>query len=200
MDAQKEKILKAAEELIQAGDGAAERLTVRAIAEKAGVGVGLINYHFQTKENLIELCVQRIIGRVVSGFRPVHEAASGRERVKAAAKEVFRFLLENPAVSRISILGDLKSPGTQDNTMGTVEGFLRLLGDASPRARAQVFAFTATLQEAFLRRDITSACLGYDVRIPEERDALSGLLADTLLETGKEGAEWTASLEKRAPR
>lgn len=182
MDAIKEKIQTAAEQLILSGSGEVEKITTRAIAQRAGVAPGLINYHFQTKENLIELCVQRIIGGVVSRFQPAGSARTGKERVKAAAKEVLDFLLENPADTRISILGDWKRPAAADNTMGTAQGFLRLLGGGSPEARARIFAFTSAIQAAFLRREVSKECLGFDIRKKEERDAYLDLLSDGLLE------------------
>jgi AcrR family transcriptional regulator len=40
--------------------GDIKKITIRRIAEEAGVGVGLINHYFETKDNLIEVCVQKI--------------------------------------------------------------------------------------------------------------------------------------------
>ena len=57
----KEKIIDATVSLIESSDGLIENITMRAIAQKADVAVGLINYHFTSKKNLIEICVQRII-------------------------------------------------------------------------------------------------------------------------------------------
>lgn len=48
----KEKIYRAAEELLEeTGDPA--KITTRRIAERAGVGTGLINYHFQSRDKLL---------------------------------------------------------------------------------------------------------------------------------------------------
>ncbi len=67
-DSVKEKLIMVTIELITGGGGNIEDITTRAIAQKAGVGVGLVNYHFQTKDNLIEICVGRIIRNVISVF------------------------------------------------------------------------------------------------------------------------------------
>ena len=48
---EKEVIIKATTELIQENDGNITKITSRRIAERAGVGLGLINYHFESKEN-----------------------------------------------------------------------------------------------------------------------------------------------------
>lgn len=182
--------MAAATALIMNGDGSIEKITTRAIAEQAGVGLGLVNYHFQNKDRLIELCVQRIIAGVIGGFEPPLKSGSGSERLKATAKAVFDFLMENPAVSRISILGDFRAPQAEDNTMRTAAGFLATAGVDSPEYRAAAFALTSTMQGAFLRREAGKSCMGYDIRIKEERDACIDFLADALFgEAGKLTAE-----------
>ena len=66
----KEAIICATTELIQEFDGDVNKITLRRISERANVGLGLINYHFGSKEQLITLCVQRIINNVVLNFSP----------------------------------------------------------------------------------------------------------------------------------
>lgn len=96
-DQAKEKIIAVTTQLIENSGGNIDEITTRAIAEKAGVGVGLVNYHFQTKENLIEICVQRIIGNVIGSFKlSAMENMGGIERVKAVMKLVADFLIQNP--------------------------------------------------------------------------------------------------------
>lgn len=60
--------MEATTELIEQHNGNIKVITARMIAAKADVGLGLINYHFGSKEKLITECVQRIIGGVVAGF------------------------------------------------------------------------------------------------------------------------------------
>jgi AcrR family transcriptional regulator len=120
----KERIIRATMELIEQGNGRAEEITTRMIADKTGIGVGLIHYHFQTKERLLELCVQRMIGGVIAGFRPSASGTlTGTEALKSVAKEVADFLMDHPSISRISILGDLAAPQADDNTAKTMRGF-----------------------------------------------------------------------------
>lgn len=64
----KEIIIQATTALIEENSGHVQRITARTIAERAGGGLGLINYPFTSKENLITICVQRIIGNVIAGF------------------------------------------------------------------------------------------------------------------------------------
>lgn len=180
----KEKIIQVTMELIEKSDGHIETITTRTISEKAEVGVGLINYHFQTKENLIEICVQKIIEDVISKFKPeTGENLGYFEKIRAAAKSVMDFLMSNPAVSRISILGDFGKPKILDNTMKTVQGFSYSLNELEISANLktiQVFGFVSILQAAFLRKDLSKELFGFDFYIKEERDAFIDIIAESL--------------------
>ena len=217
----KERIIRATMELIEQGNGRAEEITTRMIADKTGIGVGLIHYHFQTKERLLELCVQRMIGGVIARFRPSEAGRlTGTNALKSVAKEVADFLMDHPSISRISILGDLAAPAPEDNTAKTMRGFAMAYNggrmadgaEAGPVRKAaenagaagavenaetaetagaagtaqasllqaRLFALTAMLQAAFLRRDISGETFGRDVRIKEERDRYIDWLTDQL--------------------
>ncbi|MHB8129729.1 MAG: TetR/AcrR family transcriptional regulator [Mobilitalea sp.] len=170
----KEKIIAVTTDLIQSSSGKIEEITTRMIAEQAGVGIGLINYHFVSKDQLIEICVQRIISNVIASFRPeVSSKLNPIERLKIVAKLVIDFLLANPAVSRISIVGDYNNPKILDNTMKTMVGFSNSLVNYScseADKKILLFDLTSILQAAFLRKDISKECFGLDFNKKEERD------------------------------
>ena len=63
----KQLIMETAMQLVRE-HGDISKITIRDISARANVGVSLVNYHFQTKENLINQCVKKIIGKVISGF------------------------------------------------------------------------------------------------------------------------------------
>lgn len=181
----KERLMLVTTDLIQASNGNMEEITTRMITEKAKVGIGLINYHFGTKDNLIELCVQRIIETVITSFKPnVNQASSPTERLKYTAKLVADFLVDNPAVARISIIGDYRNPKILDNTMKTVFGFSNSLRDLSSSEQDKkliLFSFTSILQATFLRKEISKDIFGFDFNIKEERDKFIDDTIDTLL-------------------
>lgn len=177
----KKAILDATIQLIQESAGNTEALTIRAIAERGNVGVGLINYHFQTKENLIEMSVQKIIGEVISKFRPdTKENLSHLEQLKSVVKSVADFLAMQSSVSQISILGDYKTPKASDNTMQTVKGFSLSLQDTRPEKEStlQLFMLTSVLQAVFLRRDLSKELFGYDYNDKTQRDKLIDAVMD----------------------
>ncbi len=181
----KEKIIAVTIDLIQASNGNVKEITTRSIAEKANVGVGLINYHFQTKDNLIEICVQQIIGSVISQFKPeLNTSLNPNDRLLYVVKQVADFLMDNKAVSRISILGDYTNPQVLDNTMKTVKGFYASLGQYNISDRDKnilLFAVTSILQSSFLRADMSRELFGYDMHNKPERDAFIDFIVKRLL-------------------
>lgn len=60
----KEKIFQATLELITGGEDA-ERITTRQIAAQAGVNPALVNYYYQSKENLLSQVVGMMMGGII---------------------------------------------------------------------------------------------------------------------------------------
>lgn len=180
----KNRIIEAATELIEQHDGNVKEITARAIAGKAGVGLGLINYHFGSKEELITECVQRIIGKVVEGFRMTGHYETDKERIRACAVYVFHFLFEHSAISRISILGDLRNYTEDCNSVLTQRGFSLSLKNDMPAGNGNmaVFILTAAMQTAFLGSETVRQLLGYDFTKAEERAAYINKLVDILFD------------------
>lgn len=56
----KEVIIDVTTELIRENNGNVTKITSRKIAERAEVGLGLINYHFGSKENLITIVFREL--------------------------------------------------------------------------------------------------------------------------------------------
>ncbi|MDO4356395.1 MAG: TetR/AcrR family transcriptional regulator [Clostridia bacterium] len=180
----KERIIAATTELIEQSEGDVECITARAIAERANVCLGLINYHFGCKENLITVCVQRIICHVVAGMEMAQDCGSDRQRLTIWATHVFDFLFEHSAISRLSILGDLRNYTEDCNSVRTQRGFVRSMTEDVDEADRPFAAFvlTAAMQAAFLGRDAAQAVLGYDFARPEDRRAYIERLVNGLFD------------------
>jgi len=180
----KQKIIAQTIALIKESNGDTEKVTIRKIAERAKVSTGLMNHYFESKEKLLELCVQTIINGVVMSFKPeLPEDDAPGQVLKSVAKQVMDFLMDNQQISRISILGDLSAPKEKDNTMGTALGFSKYVpGDALAKARmADAFMLTAILQESFLRKDVLKSMLGIDLYDKTERDAYIDRIVEKII-------------------
>ena len=184
----KETIIYATTELIQECNGDVNKITLRKISERAGVGLGLINYHFGSKEQLIVLCVQRIINNVVMCFSPdkkIYDENDGledKDRLEDWAKQVYDFLFENYAISSISILGDMQNYHVKSNSVYTQKGFsMAIQNDISEeKKRLLAFMLTSSMQVAFLSGNASKEILGYDLRIKRERDSFVESLVELL--------------------
>ena len=177
----KENIVANTIALIRESSGDTESISIRKIAERAGIGIGLVNHYFQSKEHLIEVCVQTIISDVIRTFSPeTNESQTPVEITKCVARQVMDFLMDNSQIARVSIMGDCRQPKTADNTMKTVLGFAHCLsgGQITDMHTKSAFMITSVLQAAFLRKDVLRECLHVDFYDSEQR----GLFIDQLIE------------------
>lgn len=184
----KEKMIQVTIELIQESHGAVSEVTSRKIAARAGVGLGLINYHFGSKEELIRISVQRIIDQIVTCFKPNKRVYStepklaDQERLTDWAKQVFDFLFDHSAISAISILGDMQNYHANCNSVNTQKGFrLAIQNDFNEeKKRILVFMLTSAMQIAFLQGESAKEILGYNLKLKEERDHYIELMTELL--------------------
>ena len=61
----KEAIVQAAIALMEEKENRLDEITVREICKRAGVGLGLVNYHFGSKERLLAACGNRLAERAM---------------------------------------------------------------------------------------------------------------------------------------
>ncbi|NLV73683.1 MAG: TetR/AcrR family transcriptional regulator [Chloroflexi bacterium] len=161
----KESIIDATTELIRESNGNLNQVTIRNIALRADVSIGLINYHFMSKQQLIEVCVERIIRQVIRSFKFNQGINEPKDRLLSGAISVFAFLEENPEIAKVSILSDLSSPQTNTNSVTSYKGILNALPDSFSEEKKKVVAFMllSTIQSAFLNRTIANDLLDFDL-------------------------------------
>ena len=186
----KEIIIKSTIELIEQSNGDIKKITSRSIAEKSGIALGLINYHFESKENLIAICVQRIINNVLMNFAPdkvdyvKDDGLTDKERLISFAKQTYDFLFANYSLVKISILSDFANYQPQSNSALTQMGFLFALRKNIPEDRKKLIAFSLTsiMQDAFLAGENSEAIVGYNLMDKEQRDRFVFDTVSTLME------------------
>jgi AcrR family transcriptional regulator len=185
----KERIIRATVSLIENSDGFVENITLRAIAQEADVAVGLINYHFGTKQNLIEICVQRIISHVMETFSQSDTSkdgnASGKNKKSDIASftgSVFTFLIHHPQIAKISILSDLAHPNAQSNSSVSHRAIFKAMSNEEPEEirKMKAFLLLSTIQSAFLNRQISSELLGMDLNVKEDYCRFFRLITEIL--------------------
>ena len=178
--------------LIKESDGKPESITARAIAQRSGVALGLINYHFGSKDNLLAECANKIINDLLCSMKPglmkaEDDGLSDRERLTSYAKQTFEFLFANRAIVKMSILSDFSSYRADSNSALTQKGFqMALRGDIPDKSKRLIaFSLASSMQTAFLAADESKKITGYDLKTRKGRssfieDTVNMLMRETL--------------------
>lgn len=176
----KDKIIDVTIGLIKENNGNIDKITIREIAKRAEIGVGLINYHFQSKKNLIEICVQKIISEAIAQSKPDIENMTPIEKLKHSVKIPVDFLMENPEISTISVLNDLMHGQANDNSFKTLARYYYYAENC--KSDKNTFFKTAFLihglQGLFLRRTLYRE--KFDLSDKAQRDKLIDDLVERL--------------------
>lgn len=179
----KEKLIAATVSLIRKNE---KSISVRKIVQRAGVGVGLVNYYFQCKENLINIAVQRIVDEVIAAVPALVRSCSGspEEKLRLVIQKTLDYLDSHPNVSRLSILRDMQDGNSRDNTQLSIQAYDKILADIIPDNRSRFLAghiLCASLQSLFLRSDVFAETAGFDFHSPEQRQDFINQLVNTVL-------------------
>lgn len=174
----KNHIIEITTALLKEYNGDTKKITSRLIAEKAGIGLGSINYFFGSKENLITECIQRTINKMLIGFTPditdltKADGLSDKNRLISWASQTFDFLFENQAIADISILNDMQNYLPDSNSVYTQKGFAFALrsGQSETNKKLLTFILVSAMQTAFLAKNAAKEILGYDLYSKAERD------------------------------
>lgn len=174
----KEKLLKAAIELMQETEDT-DSITVRQIAQRAGVGAALVNYHYQSREKLLFAAMGEVMVQVMEAFRRKPEPEEDpRQRVKTMLREVCEIGVRHEKLMRVGAKYQLLSddltasryllPALRDAFPERGEDALRLMA-------LELFVFTNVI---LLRADAVFGFTGVDIHDAAQRR----WLVDTLIE------------------
>ena len=187
----KEELIAITTTLIKENNGDVDKVTIRDIASRSGVSVGLINYHFGDKDKLITECVQRIISNIVNSFKPtmgvdvsLNNFEKGKMRLIKTAQRVFGFFFEQPSISRVSILDDYRNYSNESSSYFSLRGFSAVIGDAIENQEEKErisFLLTTSMQVAFLRSLTNSIFLNFDLSKVEDRNKYIEYLVNKLM-------------------
>lgn len=184
----REKIIQITTEIIKEYEDIS-KITIRDIALKAEVGSGLINYHFQTKENLIDICIQRIISQFIDEIERLYDTLemSPIDKLKVVFKAKCAFIATNPIISKTSMLIDLNIATLNDNTDQAAKVHFKVLKEIyeDRKTDSEIFVILhilmSSIQVTFLRNDVIKIYTEIDFFDKEQRELYIDRLIDRVI-------------------
>jgi len=166
-----------------------EKLFATKIDDQVLVGVGIINYHFQTKDNLINEAVRYDTNAIIDQWDAIYETMKMPpiDKLKIMLKGTGDLLDTNPLFGRISIIHDYLNPAEDDNTARSTEKYMMIFREIYQTQKTeneiQIIAHTilSGAQLAFIRSNVIKKKIGTDFNNKKHRDEFLDKLVDNLV-------------------
>lgn len=159
------------------------KITNRDIAARAGVNSALINYYYQSKENLLNqavgVCMSQMADHLLEDGTKEERPL---ERLRIMLRGISSFAVEHRFLSEISISGELKSGN--ENTVGTILPLLKeIFGGKKSELELKLLALQiiVPLQVLLLNPKEYKKSLGSDVTDIEKSFQLLDILIDNVI-------------------
>jgi AcrR family transcriptional regulator len=172
----KQRMINATKELICQGKMPSE-ITVADITEKANVGNGMVNYHFQSKDNLmreavrdVTVCANTFLTEKLVPF----SNASVEQRLAIILKEVLDFFSQNAEISKIAILDNLENDEGIPHLLSDVTVFKDCLCEMCDGERQRIwmknYSIVGFINYIFLKATLIKKETGFDFYDKLQRD------------------------------
>jgi len=186
-DTAKQRLINVTIELICQGKKPSE-ITVADITERAGVGNGMVNYHFQSKDNLIRTVVKRVTSCSKSCFNEklkTFESVSAKERLSDILKQTTDLFAENPEICKIAILDNLSNDANTIHLLSDVDVFNDCLKELYNNDKHKIwiknYIIASFFNYIFLKADVIKKETGFDFYDKNQRDeAINSFINDLL--------------------
>lgn len=179
----KERILNATLSILQE-TAEPSRITVRQIAERAGVSVGSINYNFGSKDTLISDAVWMMIGSSASNWYTLDTSpdVDPVTRLRQMFKDGIGVAFQYRKNMQIGVLHVIETGNMQAKTL--ILPLLREIVGADKsdiELRMLAFQLVATIELAFLNIDQLGEFLGVDTSNEATFSTLIDIAIDNLI-------------------
>lgn len=172
------------------------RITIRQIAQQAGVAIGAINYHFGAKDHLLNEAVGALMAAEAQKWiTPGQVDAPPCQRLKQLFISTARVGLRYPELLRFTIAHDLQH-GQFTAALLSVP-LLRAIypTHTETELRLLAMALITASQVMYLRADILPMYLGLDPTDHQQLEAGLALLVETLVPDCRPAANPTPTQE-----
>lgn len=183
----KERLVNVTIKMICMGKKPSE-ITVKDITEAAEVGNGMVNYHFQSKDNLIRLAVKKVMSCATKSLGEKMKDKEDEPPIKRLIiilKDVVNFIANNSEISKIAILDDLENNQAAAHLLSSEESYNKCLedlyGDNQHKLWSKNYLIAGYINYIFLKAEKIKNETGFDFYNKEEREKAIETLADELV-------------------
>ncbi|SHO52343.1 TetR/AcrR family transcriptional regulator [Anaerocolumna xylanovorans] len=158
-------------------------ITVRKIAEAAGIGVGLINYHYESRDNLIKEAVSMKMESLAEIMEKLDgDLSNPIKYLKEMLVMMSDTAVKNPRLNKFSVEYDLLK-GDFRICLYLLPILRKIYNDSKSETDLRLIAFQiiVAMQSVYLRQEVFHMLTGIDIGIKKERDNLINSIVDNLI-------------------
>ncbi|QHQ61550.1 TetR family transcriptional regulator [Anaerocolumna sedimenticola] len=178
----KKKIMEATMHLLNSNENP-DDITVRKIAESAGIGIGLINYYYESRDKLIKEAVSIKMESIAEVMEKLGGDLSDPVKyIKEMLISMSDLAMKNSRLNKFSIEYDLLK-GNFNICLYLIPALSKVYNTSKSDTELRVIAFQliVTMQSIYLRQEAFHMLTGINIEIKEERDKLITSIVDNLI-------------------
>jgi AcrR family transcriptional regulator len=179
----RQKIIDTAKEMLdETGD--VQKITVRQIAQRAGVGIGLINYHFNSKDNLMSIAIGNAMEKTITDFNKKDDDSliTPDVKLRTLLKELCDTAGRDEKLVRFMILREI-TEGCMEAPLHLVPIIKEIFGEQKDDIQLRIIALQILqpLQLSGLNPAAFHMYSVVDISDPDQRNLFIDTLVDNLI-------------------
>lgn len=141
----RKKIINVVMKMIEEVDDL-EKITVRQVADKADVGIGLINYHFESKNKLLSIAIADYMAKMATGIvaQEYSNNLSPIDRIKIMLKSLYSFGEKHEKLIKFTITQNLIN-GEMQTPLFLVPILKEIFGEGRDEFHSRIIALQILL-------------------------------------------------------
>lgn len=179
----KDKIIKTTIDMLNEGNDP-DKITIRQIAERANVGIGLINYHFQTKENLLYKAISDTMSEMAINLQKTDDSITTApvDRLKIMLKELSDFGMRHSKLNSILVIYDLQQ-GNMQTPLYLIPILREIYKNTKDELEIRIIALEiiSTLQAACINSRALQLYTGMDANNKSHRDRIIDTIVNSVI-------------------
>jgi AcrR family transcriptional regulator len=179
----RERIIQATIELLDV-ESNVDKITVRAVAQRANVGIGLINYHFHTRDNLLSIAIGSIMAKMATGMGEGEKATEEEpsERIRTMLKSLYSFAEKHEKLIQFLLTHGIIN-GDMDAALYLVPMLREVFGNRKDEMQLRIIALQILLpiQVASINPTAFYRFAGVDLHQVKQREIYIDTLVDNLI-------------------